>query len=132
MATMKEHLKSFHEKAAGFHTQAGKHHAALAKCFGSMSKAGGIESSSDISDAHKGLSEQHISLAEFHLECCSDLMSKAAIGMDRDDLIPDQVFGYLPEMPSNVRAVPRAGQREFGADKFEPGSVMEKIFGGDE
>jgi hypothetical protein len=107
MSTVKQHLTQMHEAAAEHQSALAKGHRKLAKCF----KASGIESAEDVALAHEGIAKTHDDAAVSHLEMCK------AIGVEdltkADQLVPDRVSAVVPAFPTNVRAVPRIGQREI-------------------
>jgi hypothetical protein len=106
-------------------------HAVLTKgkaLFSKAAKADGMDNFSDVSDWIDELVEQEAEMrdantdaGEFFAECMKackamgdDDLGKSFGMSDRRGLMPDEVSGVVPDMPLNVRAVPRFGQREIG------------------
>ena len=119
--TMREHMRDTHEKLAAHHVRMGKiHNAALKKA--------AMEDGDE--EFHKGAMAEHAAMAEHHLECCKalDATHKA---MDGGDSWPTGLSIITPEIPQNIRAVPRAGQREI-MNKAEIAPGLEKVLGFDE
>jgi hypothetical protein len=119
--TMREHLQKVHTHSAEFHLAKAKAYRGLAKCFG-MAKAE-MDRTDDadpenISSVLDDLAEQEDEMSAFHLECCDGLAKAATDDLtkaDLDRIAPDRVSAILPDVPSSIRAIPRAGQREvFG------------------
>lgn len=126
MATVREHLKAFHEATAASHIALGKTHAALAEHYSGLqeSAAGDDEAShfAKLAAAHSEMAGQHAEAGSYNLTCCKS-MDKAA-GMSGDEekdanlhlnrIVPDNVRGIMPqEAPPSVRAVPRHGAPEL-------------------
>jgi hypothetical protein len=92
---------------------------------------------------HKAAAASHLATGEEMVSCCQECMkvsdadfAKAeSLGLDWDSLIPTAVSGITPDVPANVRAVPRYGQRDFSAESrktnvgtpIDAASLVQKI-----
>ena len=126
MNTMREHLKEMHTAHADFHARAAKAHSNIAKCFDKM--ADGDENFSKLAEAHQSLADAHVDAGEFDVSCCKTLDMGKAMGMDGGDgLVPDFISSITPEVPANIKAVPRYGSPEIDLAKIEP--ALQRIVG---
>lgn len=129
MATIREHLKAFHDGAAAhhkfeseLHTAKAAHHEQLAKCFSKMAKAAGGDDGKmyqDIADAHDSAAKAHAKFAKisadysaFHAGCANDCEKSEQDRLGKT-IMPDRISGVIPSdapAPFGIRAVPRTGQ----------------------
>jgi hypothetical protein len=149
----KEHSHEVYTRLAEHHIAKSKHHGGISKAHTAYAEAHKAmmdeqEKGSAAYDFHKsghafhlkksehhdGMAAEHADLAGFFVECAKDSHARKAMGMgpDRDEIVPDHIFGYLPEAPSNIRAVPRAGQRELGELENTVAPGLEKVLGFEE
>jgi hypothetical protein len=112
--SMKAHLRDVHEKSA-------EHHIVMAKIHGAAVKKAAAMEDGDAETFHKAAMAEHAQMAEHHLSCCKTLdATSKAMGMDGGDW-PEGLSAIVPELPANIRAVPRAGQREIELGKLSDG-----------
>jgi hypothetical protein len=80
---------------------------------------------------HKGAIAEHAAIAAHHLECCNKAATSDLVksDMDGDRIRPDGISSIIGEAP-NLRAIPRAGQRDiFGKASDGMDSQLAKIIG---
>lgn len=115
MATIRQHLARFHQRAAA-------DHAVMAKCF---SKLAGYSKAakSEMKDEPMGLGEVLMTLADTH-EAASQFhkesMDECMKGMDDVDLNKLAPTGVHAFAPPSIRAVTRTGQREIAEPEVAP------------
>ena len=135
MASVKEHLSSFHARAAAHHLARAKFHKAMSGHFhklaafhkAEMDDAGAMDLFDSAADEHNQMADECISMGEYHTDCAKALndgepAAKAA-GLSNSrtaSIVGDRVSAVVPEAPSSVRAVPRYGQREISAPEVAP------------
>ena len=129
--TTREHLRKFHEQSAEHHVRMAKGHRAISKHFG---KSEMVEGSEDLAAAHEELAKAHTDQAAYHVECCKTLdAAHKAMGMNGDgDSWPSGLSIIAPEVPSNIRAVPRYGAPEFRKATEGMDETLVKVIGFDE
>jgi hypothetical protein len=108
--TAREHLKSFHEKAAEFHKGMAKHFAKRAEAL----------DDDDAKKFHESVAEAHTEHGAYHKECCKDL--DKAITDELRKVVPSRASGIpssdVPEEDCNPhsalgkRLIVKPGQRE--------------------
>jgi hypothetical protein len=124
--TTRDHLKDFH-------TRAGEHHARMARIHQSaLNKAREMEANGTQEFLESAMLE-HTSMAQHHVECAKSLaQTSKAMGLSDDRVMPDLISGVLPETASNIRGVPRYGQRALGdISEVEIDPTLSKVFGDD-
>jgi hypothetical protein len=135
MAAMhiKDHMHELHARLAEHHAKVARHHSTMAKHHKELAanaEGDAADTHEAIGDEHSAMAEHHASEGEFHLSCCKALAAaQKTMGMGNDPadaLVPDFVSAIAPEIPMNVRAIPRAGQREFEKADAVP-QELEKI-----
>jgi hypothetical protein len=129
MASVKEHLHSFHVRASQHHLARAKFHKSMSAHFhklAAMHKAAKSEmdeggEAMDLFESaageHNAMADECVSMGEFHTDCAkclSDGAEPAAKAAMSDSargaaLVPDNVSGITPEAPANIRPVPRYG-----------------------
>jgi hypothetical protein len=116
MATMKEHMAAHHATAAKFHSAAAAEHSGLAALHHGLAKLDGAAHDGAVGEHHKTMAAHHEKLSSLHkgyADHHADQAEKCAKAVDdqMNKLAPTGVIGVTPNNP-NIRAVPRAGQRE--------------------
>jgi hypothetical protein len=140
MASVRQHLKESHLRAAEgsiasakFHKAMAGHFATLAECAKGADWADGQKTHEEISAAHQTMCDACTKDAEYHNERAKDLSeSMKADGAEnlekrRNDLSKLQPTNVSALAPNAPRAVPRAGQREMGGDRPEVPAEFAKL-----
>jgi hypothetical protein len=113
MATMRDHLKTVHEKSAESHIRMAKAHRTISNHFG---KSEMVEGSKDLAAAHEELASAHTDAADYHVSCCKELLAagKLLSGEDLEKIAPDSVSGINRYPERGVQMIPRPGAPALG------------------
>jgi hypothetical protein len=127
--TVKDHLLQVHgmvgkfSKAIREHSASGSEHAtALAGAFDDTEIASHF---AGLAKAFDGIAAEAADLAsrnDNQLTLCDGMMGKAAVGMNMDEIVPDNVRGIYP-----ITAVPRTGQPTENFKKTEVPLELERV-----
>lgn len=111
-------LKTFFESQA-------KHHVQMAKAHRAIMDDSDEEAHQNF---HSTAADSHTSAGEACVECARECIKAAAGDDELSKLAPTGISGIVPVAPQNIRAVLRAGQRDFSEVTAPVDLALEKIF----
>ena len=117
MSTMREHLHEYHKVTAAHHEAMAKTHHAISETHAGMTKTlkalnkEAADANEQLAAHHKAMAAHHAAHSEFH----ASMAEKCSKAIDAGDLekaavLPRGFSLVTPDVPANLRAVPRNGQ----------------------
>jgi hypothetical protein len=125
MASAREHMASNHGKEQAHWSEFGKGLRNVATHLRSMHKESGMTGECKPADAVDKLADLAVSHSNYHgeqVEAC-----KKALDAEMNKLVPSNVSAIVPDLPADIRRVPRTGQPKVPVKPNVP-LEFEKVF----